>query len=163
MLLLEPLREEIEAAPATLRSDVRAPFGPALDDSAVPEQTHDLPIRRVFDQPNGGPAPIEPGDAQLAAEQPSKPRFVDIVVPDIGEARSAHGLMVIQVDGRSGSGSGASLPTAPISRQSGSFAQPSTCRYGFGKHLGRPPAPAVFLNDHDRTDHSLDTAVILTY
>lgn len=95
MLLLEPLREKIEAAPAPLGPHVRTPFGPALDDSAVAKQTHDFPIRCVFDQPNGGPSPIEPVDAQRAAEQLPKTSLVDIVVPDVWQSPSVHERMVI--------------------------------------------------------------------
>ncbi len=110
MLLPEPLREIIEAAPATLGPHVRTPFGPALDDSAVAKQTHDFPKRRVFDQPNGGPAPGEPVDAQLAAEQLATTSLVDIVVPDIWQAPSVHGSMVIQVGPAQGVMWGAAWP-----------------------------------------------------
>lgn len=90
----QPGDEKIEPTPDLLRPDVRAPFGPAIDELAEPQQADDLPVGRVLDQADGCLPPVETPECDLAAEESPELRFVQIVVPYEGQAGSTHGSSV---------------------------------------------------------------------
>lgn len=59
MMPWQPLDEKIEAAPPRLETDAVAPVWPALHQRRKAQQSDDVRIRAVLQQPNRGPIAVQ--------------------------------------------------------------------------------------------------------
>lgn len=85
MVAGQPLGEEVEATPPALRTDLRAPGGPAFDDSPETQAPDDLAVRRILQQPDRCPIPVQPAEGHLPFQQTLERLLIDVVVPDVGQ------------------------------------------------------------------------------
>lgn len=85
MVRRQPLSEEVEAALAAFRADMRPPAWPACHEVPIAEPADDLLVRGMLQQPDGRPVPVQGSELLATGEDLGEGLLVDVVVPNPGQ------------------------------------------------------------------------------